>query len=64
MMQRNERRRHHYKLLKDVGYTRQDATRYKDRATSIVEALVELKRRKDHELMTELEKILNRGVKS
>lgn len=59
-MNRNERRRNRYQHLIAVGFTRTEATKYKDRCDSIVEALCELKKRKDHELSTELEAILNR----
>lgn len=59
-MSRNERRVRKYRSLIMVGFTRTEATKYKDRADDIVEALCELKKRKDHELSTELEMILTR----
>jgi hypothetical protein len=61
-MKRNERRNKNYNRLREVGYSRLEATRYKDRSVKIVDALVELKTRKDHELLMELEAILSRKV--
>lgn len=62
--QRNQRRKFNYNRLIEVGFSSKEATAYKDRAIKIVEALCELKRNKDKELLDGLQAILSRKVKS
>ena len=60
-MSRNERRVHKYNLLRASGFTRSEATKYKDRGLDIVEALCDVKKSKDKELQDRLTDILERS---
>jgi len=59
-MSRNESRVYKYNLLRQSGFTRLDATKYKDRSLDIVEALCDVKKTKDKELQDRLTSILER----
>ena len=56
----NQLRREKYHQLISSGFTRLEATKYKDRAKKTVEALCDVKTKHEEELLNELEGILGR----
>ena len=59
-MSNQEQRRYNYLMLRNAGFTRLEATKYKDRAKKTVEALCDVKTKHEEELLNELEGILGR----
>lgn len=63
-MGNKETRRNNYKKLRESGFDRLEATKYKDRSIKIVETLCEVKKEHEETLYSRLEGILERKAKA